>query len=100
MSCPLNKSAITSVVQGQEVVVADYASLLREHVTLKVRLLDRMFFHAYVPKLQPVGQVCIFLRWQRKFKIRSSAAFGFCRTGMTIRSKSSDSVIGEELSRS
>jgi hypothetical protein len=35
-----------------------------------------MFFQAYVPKLQSVGQVCIFLRWQRKFKIPSSAAFG------------------------
>jgi hypothetical protein len=31
---------------------------------------------AYVPKLQSVGQVCTFLRWQRTFKIPSSAAFG------------------------
>ncbi|MBI3694109.1 MAG: hypothetical protein HY238_04620 [Acidobacteria bacterium] len=30
----------------------------------------------YVPKLQSVGEVCIFLRWQRRFKIPSSAAFG------------------------
>ncbi len=29
-----------------------------------------------MPKLQSVGQVCIFLRWQRGFKIPSSAAFG------------------------
>ena len=29
-----------------------------------------------MPKLQSVGQVCTFLRWQRKFKIPSSAAFG------------------------
>src|ERR1700737_1084381 len=35
-----------------------------------------MFLLAYVPKLQPVCQVCAFLRWQRKFKIPSSAAFG------------------------
>ena len=56
--------------------MADYASLLGEHVTLKCRSLDRMFFQAYVPKLQSVGQVCIFLRWQRGFKIPSSAAFG------------------------
>lgn len=56
--------------------MADYASLLGKHVTLKCRCLDRMFFQAYVPKLQSVGQVCIFLRWQRKFKIPSSAAFG------------------------
>ncbi len=56
--------------------MADYATLLRDHVTLKCRSLDRIFLQAYVPKLQSVGQVCIFLRWQRKFKIPSSAAFG------------------------
>src|SRR5438094_7360955 len=54
----------------------DYATLLRDHVTLKCRSIDRIFLQAYVPKLQSVGQVCIFLRWQRGFKIPSSAAFG------------------------
>jgi hypothetical protein len=56
--------------------VADYATLLRDHVTLKVRSIDRIFLQAYVPKLQTVGQVCTFLRWQRGFRIPSSAAFG------------------------
>ena len=56
--------------------MADYATLLRDHVTLKCRSIDRIFLQAYVPKLQAVGQVCTFLRWQRKFKIPSSAAFG------------------------
>jgi hypothetical protein len=56
--------------------VADYATLLRDHVTLKVRSIDRIFLQAYVPKLQSVGQVCTFLRWQRGFRIPSSAAFG------------------------
>jgi len=56
--------------------VTDYATLLRDHVTLKVRSLDRIFLQAYVPKLQSVGQVCTFLRWQRGFRIPSSAAFG------------------------
>src|SRR5207244_8214025 len=54
----------------------DYATLLRDHVTLKCRSIDRIFLQAYVPKLQTVGLVCTFLRWQRKFKIPSSAAFG------------------------
>jgi hypothetical protein len=35
-----------------------------------------MFLQAYVPRLQAVGEVCTFLRWQRKFPIPSSAAFG------------------------
>jgi hypothetical protein len=56
--------------------MTDYSTLLREHVTLKCRSLDRIFLQAYLPKLQSVGQVCIFLRWQRRFKIPSSAAFG------------------------
>jgi hypothetical protein len=34
------------------------------------------FLQAYVPKLQTVGWVCQFLRWQRGFVIPSSAAFG------------------------
>src|SRR5438093_5681697 len=54
----------------------DYATLLRDHVTLKCRSIDRIFLQAYVPKLQTVGEVCTFLRWQRKFPIPSSAAFG------------------------
>ena len=56
--------------------MADYATLLRNHVTLKCRSIDRIFLQGYVPKLQSVGQVCTFLRWQRKFHIPSSAAFG------------------------
>ncbi|MFP5375844.1 MAG: hypothetical protein ACLGIO_03550 [Acidimicrobiia bacterium] len=56
--------------------MADYATLLREHVTLVCRSIDRIFLQAWVPKLQSVGQVCTFLRWQRGFRIPSSAAFG------------------------
>jgi hypothetical protein len=54
----------------------DYATLLRDHVTLTCRSVDRIFLQAYVPHLQSVGWVCRFLRWQRGFFIPSSAAFG------------------------
>lgn len=56
--------------------MADDATLLRDHVTLTCRSIDRLFLQAYVPKLQSVGQVCLFLNRQRGFKIPSSAAFG------------------------
>ncbi len=56
--------------------MADYATLLRDQVTLTCRSIDRIFLQAYVPKLQSVGLVCRFLRWQRGFVIPSSAAFG------------------------
>jgi hypothetical protein len=45
-------------------------------VTLACRSVDRIFLQAYVPKLQTVGWVCQFLRWQRGFPIPSSSAFG------------------------
>jgi hypothetical protein len=54
----------------------NYGTLLRDHVTLRCRSIDRIFLQAYVPRLQTVGEVCTFLRWQRKFPIPSSAAFG------------------------
>jgi hypothetical protein len=56
--------------------MTDYGTLLRDHVTLRCRSIDRIFLQAYVPKLQAVGDVCTFLRWQRKYPIPSSAAFG------------------------
>jgi hypothetical protein len=56
--------------------MADYSTLLRDHVTLTCRSIDRIFLQAYVPKLQTVGWVCQFLRWQRGYGIPSSAAFG------------------------
>jgi hypothetical protein len=55
--------------------MADYATLLRDRVTLRCRSIDRIFLQGYVPKLQSVGMVCKFLRWQRKFFVPSSAAF-------------------------
>jgi hypothetical protein len=56
--------------------MADYATVLRDHVTLTCRSVDRIFLQAYVPRLQSVGMVCQFLRWQRGYPIPSSAAFG------------------------
>src|SRR5437870_5020081 len=50
----------------------DYATLLRDHVTLTCRSIDRLFLQAYVPKLQSVGQVCQFLK-RRAFKCVSRA---------------------------
>ena len=69
--------------------MADYFTLLRDRVTLKCRSIDRIFLQAYVPKLQTVGQVCTFLRWQRRFPIPSSAAFGkiggcLCRSHLLL----------------
>src|SRR6266436_2702690 len=76
--CLLPGPGVTSMSESETggSIMPDYFTLLRDRVTLKCRSIDRIFLQAYVPKLQSVGQVCIFLRWQRKFKIPSSAAFG------------------------
>jgi hypothetical protein len=41
--------------------VATISSLLRDHVTLQVRSVDRLFLQGYVPKLMTAGQVIRFL---------------------------------------
>ena len=56
--------------------MADYATLLRDHVTLTCRSVDRIFLQAWVPKLQSVGLVCPFLPGSAGSAIPSSAAFG------------------------
>jgi hypothetical protein len=56
--------------------MTNYGTLLRDHITIRCRSIDRIFLQAYVPRLQAVGDVCMFLRWQRKYPIPSSAAFG------------------------
>jgi hypothetical protein len=49
------------------------AEILREHVTLKVESIDRMYLNVYVPKLQCESGASWFLRQQRKCPIASSA---------------------------
>jgi hypothetical protein len=38
--------------------MSDYSTLLRDHVMLSCRSVDRIFLQAYVPKLQSIGWVC------------------------------------------
>ena len=44
-------------------------------LALTCRSVDRIFLQAYVPRLESVGMVGQFLRWQRGYPI-PSAAFG------------------------
>jgi hypothetical protein len=55
--------------------VATIASLLREHVSLQVRSVDRIFLQGYVPKLMTQGQLIRFLL-DRGFPIPSPAMLG------------------------
>ena len=53
--------------------MTDYASLLRDRTALTCRCIDRIFIQGFVPKLQSVGQVCIYLHDVKGFPIPSSA---------------------------
>lgn len=49
--------------------------LIRDHVTLSIRCFDRLYLHAYLPKLQTSGGLCYFLRDHRGHPIPSPALF-------------------------
>ena len=49
------------------------AALLKDHVTLEVESIDRMYLNAYVPRLQYAGGVVHFFRQHRGQPIASSA---------------------------
>jgi len=48
------------------------ADILREHVTLEVEGIDRMYLNAYVPRLQYEGGVATFFRRHRGHPFASS----------------------------
>jgi hypothetical protein len=50
-------------------------SIIRQHVSLEVRCIDRLYLHAYMPKLQTSGGLCYFLRDHLGFPIPSPALF-------------------------
>ena len=48
--------------------------ILREHVTLEVESIDRMYLNVYIPKLQRESGASWFLKQQRQYPVASSAA--------------------------
>lgn len=51
-------------------------TLIKNHVTLSVTCLDRLYINGYVPTLQTSGQLCYFLKDHRGHPIPSPALFG------------------------
>ena len=47
--------------------------ILRQHVTLEVEGIDRMYLNVYVPALQRAGGVASFFRFHRGYPFASSA---------------------------
>src|SRR6266849_918928 len=51
------------------------ADIIRHHVSLEVRCIDRLYLHAYMPKLQTSGGLCYFLHDHRGYPSPSPALF-------------------------
>jgi len=50
------------------------AEILREHVTLEVESIDRIYLNVYIPRLQRESGASWFLKQQRQYPVASSAA--------------------------
>jgi hypothetical protein len=60
----------------QEVpMTPNIADIIRQHVSLSVRCIDRLYLHAYMPKLQTSGGLCYFLHDYLGYPIPSPALF-------------------------
>jgi hypothetical protein len=51
------------------------AAIIRQHVSLEVRCIDRLYLHAWMPKLQTSGGLCYFLQTHLGHPIPSPALF-------------------------
>jgi hypothetical protein len=49
------------------------ADIIRDHVSLEVRCIDRIYLHAYMPKLQTSGGLCYFLHNYLGYPVPSPA---------------------------
>ncbi len=61
------------------------AEIIREHVTLEVKCVDRLYLNGYVPRLQSSGGVVTFLTGARGRTIPSPAVFGEITTAFKTR---------------
>ena len=51
------------------------AELIKDHVTLSIDCIDRLYLNGYVPNLQTGGQVVSFMTAHRGYAIPSPAIF-------------------------
>jgi hypothetical protein len=61
------------------------AELIREHVTLDIKCVDRLYLNGYVPRLQSEGGVVAFLRHAGGRVVPSPAMFGEITTSFRTR---------------
>jgi hypothetical protein len=75
MTGVLARSTIIDLPAKEDRMTPNIDSIIRDHVTLTVRCLDRIYLQGYMPKLQTSGGLCYFVRDHLGFPIPSPALF-------------------------
>src|SRR3954469_25051808 len=55
------RSTIIGLPGKEDPMTPNIHTIIRQHVSLEVRCIDRVYLHAYMPKLQTSGGLCYFL---------------------------------------
>jgi hypothetical protein len=71
----LTRSTIIGLPSKEGSMTPNINSIIKDHVTLTVRCLDRIYLQGYMPKLQTSGGLCYFLRDHLGHPIPSPALF-------------------------
>jgi hypothetical protein len=71
----LSKSTILDLPAKEDRMTPNIETIIKDHVTLSVRCLDRIYCQGYMPKLQTSGGLCYFLRDHLGHPIPSPALF-------------------------
>src|SRR6202162_6258935 len=69
------RSTIIDLPAKEGSMTPNIADIIRDHVSLEVRCIDRLYLNGYMPKLQTSGGLCYFLRDHRGYPIPSPALF-------------------------
>ena len=67
---------ITPIREAPTVSSPSVATILRDHVSLSISCVDRLYRNGYVPLLQAPGHISTFCRQQLNAPITSPALFG------------------------
>jgi hypothetical protein len=70
-----SRSTIIDLPAKEGSMTPNIADIIRQHVTLSVSCIDRLYLHAYMPKLQTSGGLCYFLHDHLGNPIPSPALF-------------------------
>jgi hypothetical protein len=71
----LVRSTIIDLPAKEDLMTPNIETIIKDHVTLTVRCLDRIYLQGYMPKLQTSGGLCYFLRNHLGHPIPSPALF-------------------------